>query len=132
MKIIVDCPPVPKGRPRFTRSGIAYTPSNTRQYEDIVRLYARTAKIHALTGDIRAVICFYMPIPKSWSKRKKQLAINGDIKPSVKPDIDNLCKAVLDALNGGIAYHDDKQIVELHLSKMYSDHPRTEIELEEL
>lgn len=132
MKIIVDYPPVPKGRPRFTRSGIAYTPSNTRQYEDIVRLYARTAKICALTGDIRAVICFYMPIPKNWSKRKKQLAVNGEIRPSVKPDLDNLCKAVLDALNGGIAYHDDKQLVELHLSKMYSDHPRTEIELEEL
>jgi len=132
LKIIVDCPPVPKGRPRFTRSGIAYTPSETRQYEDIVRLYARTAKTHPLTGDICAVIVFYMPIPKSWSKRKKQLALNGEVKPSVKPDIDNLAKAVLDALNGGIAYHDDKQIVELHLNKMYSDHPRTEIELEEL
>ena len=132
MKIIVDCPPVPKGRPRFTRSGIAYTPSATREYEDIVRLYAKTAKIHALTGDIRAAICFYMPIPKSWSKRKKQLATNGDIRPSVKPDIDNLTKAVLDALNGGVAYHDDKQLVELHLSKVYSDYPRPEIELEEL
>jgi Holliday junction resolvase RusA-like endonuclease len=72
-----------------------------------------------------------MPMPKDWSKRKKQLALNGEVKPSVKPDLDNLCKAVLDALNG-IAYHDDKQIVELHLSKAYSDHPRTEIKLEEL
>jgi Holliday junction resolvase RusA-like endonuclease len=70
-------------------------------------------------------------VPKSWQSAKKRLAREGKIRPAVKPDIDNLVKAILDALNGGIAYEDDKQIVELTAVKLYGD-PRTEIMLEEL
>jgi Holliday junction resolvase RusA-like endonuclease len=45
------------------------------------------------------------------------------MKPTTKPDTDNIAKICLDALNG-IAYHDDAQIVELQVSKLYSDEPR--------
>ena len=131
MKIVIPIKPEPKGRPRFSRSGHAYTPQKTKQYEDYVRILARRAVIRPMEGGIYITIHFYLPIPKSWSKRDKQLAKDKAIRPAVTPDIDNLAKAILDGLNG-IVYADDKQIVDMTLRKFYGEEPRTEIELEEL
>lgn len=130
MKIVIPVKPVPKGRPRFA-NGHAYTPEETRQYEEAVQLVARTQIKEPFTGPLKMKIQFYLPIPKSWNDSKKQKAMMRLIVPSSKPDIDNLAKAILDSLSGGICYNDDKQIVELHTYKWYGE-PRTEIELEEL
>ena len=130
MKIVIPIPPVSKGRPRFA-NGQAYTPSKTKEYEATVQLLARSKIKRPLTGAVRLSIQFYLPIPKSWSEPKKQAAMAGEIVPTVKPDIDNLTKSIMDALNGGIGYNDDKQVVELITAKWYGE-PRTEIELEEI
>lgn len=131
MTLTIPLEPVAKGRPKFGKNGHAYTPQKTRDYEDAVRMYARMAIKRPLAGDLRVTLHFYMPIPKSWSKAKKQRAATGELRPSVTPDIDNLSKAVLDGLNNGIGYWDDKQIVELHAAKFYGM-PRTIVRLEEL
>ena len=47
-----------------------------------------------------------------------------------KPDVDNIAKAVLDALNG-IAYDDDKQITSLVIDKKYGE-PRIDVSMGEL
>ncbi len=52
--------------------------------------------------------------------------LGGKILPAKKPDIDNVVKAVLDALNG-VAYRDDTQVIELHVRKSYSEKPRVEV-----
>ncbi|MBQ2175307.1 MAG: RusA family crossover junction endodeoxyribonuclease, partial [Alphaproteobacteria bacterium] len=44
---------------------------------------------------------------------------DGLLKHTVKPDLDNLTKALLDALND-IAWHDDAQIVDLQIRKEYT------------
>lgn len=131
MRITIDLPPKPKSRPRLTRYGHAYTPSETRAYEEAVRTICKTKIKSPLKGAVRIDIIFYLPIPKSWSQTKKAKAIDGEIRPTARPDIDNLVKAILDSLNGGIGYNDDSQIVELHVEEWYGE-PRTEIELEEL
>ena len=59
------------------------------------------------------------------------MMIEGVRRPTKKPDIDNVEKIILDALNG-IAYDDDKQVVEEASSKLYSDVPRVEIEVYEI
>lgn len=52
-----------------------------------------------------------------------ELAAQGWLRCTVRPDLDNLVKLVLDALNG-VAYADDSQIVRIHAFKKYSgDHP---------
>lgn len=127
MKIVIDLPPESKERPHFS-NGHAYTPQKTRDYENAVRLIARAQIREKLHGAVSAEIDFYMPIPKSWTKAKQEQAMSGEIRPTVKSDIDNLCKAIFDALNG-IAYDDDKQIVELTARKFYGE-PRTEIWLQ--
>ena len=68
---------------------------------------------------------------KSSSKVKKTAMLSGELLPTKKPDIDNIVKAVLDALNE-VAYRDDTQVVELQVRKQYSEKPRLEICLEEL
>jgi Holliday junction resolvase RusA-like endonuclease len=44
------------------------------------------------------------------------------MRPVTKPDVDNLAKSVLDAING-VAYKDDNQIVDLVARKVYADIP---------
>lgn len=130
MKFTIPLQPKPKKRPQHGK-GYTFTPKETREYEQIVGFYARRAIKQPLTGAISVKIDFYMPIPKSWTKAKKQGAFEGLIRPASKPDIDNLTKAILDGMNNGIAYTDDSLIVELIVREWYGD-PRTEVELNEL
>lgn len=58
-------------------------------------------------------------IPKSFSKKKTALAMDGAIAPSVKPDIDNILKSVMDAFNG-VVYTDDKLVTDVAVQKRYS------------
>lgn len=67
-----------------------------------------------------------MKIPKKTSKDRRSKMLSGFIRPTVKPDWDNIGKLVADALNG-IAYDDDKCIVDAQVRKFYSDQPRTDI-----
>jgi Holliday junction resolvase RusA-like endonuclease len=48
--------------------------------------------------------------------------------PKVKPDLDNVAKAVLDAING-IVYVDDAQVINLVATKRYATDPRVEVYL---
>ena len=130
-EFIVMGTPVAKGRPRFARRGKwvqAYTPDKTVQYENLVKLsYAQYDGIK-LIGAIRAEIQAYFPIPKSASKKKQALMLENKEKYVKKPDVENIVKGILDALNG-IAYDDDSQITELLVTKAYSDKPRAEVKL---
>lgn len=131
-QLTVYTEPVAKGRPRFTKNGHAYTPKRTADYEKLIRdcwLLAHGKNIS--TGYIEMSCDFYVPIPKSWSKAKKQKAIECELRPDKKPDIDNFSKAVKDALNE-VAYWDDAQIVTEHNNKWYSTEPRVEIRVKEL
>jgi len=119
--------PVAKARPRMTRSGIAFTPAKTRSYETYARLVAqeemKAARIGMMEGPLRMTMRVDLPIPSSWSKRKQQQALTGEIRPCVKPDIDNFVKAALDALNG-VVFADDKQVVRVEAEKRYALQPK--------
>lgn len=130
MNLTIYGKPQPKERPRVYK-GHGITPTRTKNYEaKIARAWAAKYPEQA-EGDLRVEIVFYMPIPTSWSKLKKEKAERGLIRPTVRPDIDNLVKIVLDGLNG-VAFMDDKQVIELYAIKRYSAEPRTEIMVEEL
>jgi len=61
---------------------------------------------------------FTLPIPPSWSKRKQDQAAAQFLRPTGKPDTDNLAKAVMDGCNE-VLYFDDAQIVALSIRKRY-------------
>lgn len=122
----VHAKPKGKGRPRFsrTRYGVmTHTPESTAEFEDRVRYAymeqggAARQRPHWGKGiplAIEAEICFAPPA--SASKKRKLDMCAGRIRHTIKPDVDNVLKAVEDALNG-LAYADDAQIVETHAIK---------------
>lgn len=81
--------------------------------------YRKKYKEVATEKPVRVYIQANFKAPKSWSKRKKAQAALGMYRPTKKPDADNIAKAICDALNG-VAYKDDKQIVELKVEKYYA------------
>ena len=109
--------PITKLRPRFLRSGGAYDPqSKVKKITKI--LIASKGQQPRISGPVAITINFFMPYPKSWSKKKK--ADFENIPHTVKFDIDNMVKFYLDCMNE-IVFDDDKQVTELHAYKCYSD-----------
>ena len=131
-QLTIDGVPVAKGRPRFGRYG-TYTPKKTQEYEEYVKMcwLAKYGSIQPSEQSLEVNIVFYLPIPKNVNKKQRAEMLNGKIKHTKKPDIDNLIKSVLDALNG-IAYSDDSKIIKVAAEKQYSEKPRTEIQISEV
>jgi Holliday junction resolvase RusA-like endonuclease len=111
--------PVPKARARTVRKGgrtWSFTPKKVAVWEKLVKEEASKHFNQPLIGPIQVSIIFYMDRPES---RRK------DIWVPTTPDLDNLEKAVLDALNG-VAYEDDRFVVAKNAQKRYirRDEPR--------
>jgi Holliday junction resolvase RusA-like endonuclease len=130
IEFTVDIVPIAKGRPRFARRGRfvhTFTPMKTRSFENI--LIEKATKFKPLTpidGDIRVGVIFGMPIPAS---RMPKFDLNARNPHTIKPDIDNLLKGVLDPLNG-VFWNDDAQISQITASKVYSKYPSVEVTIE--
>ena len=86
IKIEIEIEPVSKGRPRFTKRGPAYTPAKTKNYESIIKAELMANRPETMEGACHLDITFVRPIPKSWSKKKKQQAIDHEIRPVTRPD----------------------------------------------
>lgn len=131
--------PVPKGRARSrivkTRDGRQfvshYTPDETTQYENLIRMCAKDAMHdrYPLDGPLRLEVTIVIPIPSSWSGRKQRDAAAGVVGATKKPDVDNFVKALADGCNG-VAWVDDAQVVELVARKRYGAMPRVEVRAE--
>lgn len=132
IKLVIPGEPMGKGRHRTTRTGHTYTPEKTATYENLVKvMYMQQCGKQKMSGAMRADITAYFKIPKSASKKRKQEMLVGRIRPTKKPDWDNIAKIICDPLNE-IAYKDDSYIVSGSVDKYYSDDPRVEVEIREL
>lgn len=125
-----------KGRPRFARQGTfvkTYTDAKTFTYEKSIQTYAKQAmgSTSPLIGAVAAYLHIGIPIPPSYSKTRQKACIEGLERPTKKPDIDNIVKAILDGMNG-VVYLDDKQVVDLHLTKVYSSKEGIDIMVKEI
>lgn len=111
-----------KARARVTRTGHAYTPSDTVNYENLVKLLAMKENKERLYFDkepLRIKLRVFYDVPESYSKKKREQALQGELRPTKKPDADNIVKIVCDALNK-VIYKDDSQIVEVFVKKEYT------------
>ena len=128
----VNGEPKGKGRPRFTKNGHAYTDDKTRQYESLVGLsYRNMADGYKFTSPVRVTVKAFHKPPKGKAKKVVEDMLNGYIRPTKKPDADNVAKIVLDGLNG-IAWDDDTQVVEMMVSKYYGAEPFVGVIIEEI
>lgn len=130
VKFTVEGKPTAKGRPRFTKTGHAYTDAKTAAYEALVRSAYRQQAGQNLQGILHANIYAYFPIPKSTPKGLAQEMRDGKVWHTKKPDADNIAKSILDALNG-VAYDDDSSVASLCVVKRYGDEPRVEVSIHE-
>ncbi len=115
----VEGDPIGKQRPRFTKTGRTYTPKKTSDYEGMIADKAMVAMgpVTPLETPVAVYIYINHAIPASYSKKRKEACLNRFERPK-KPDLDNVAKAYLDAMNG-IVYKDDVQVVSLHVTKRY-------------
>lgn len=117
--------PIPKGRPRFG-NGRAYTPKRTKDYENALKALIKEQDI---TGPIEVSINAIFPRPQRLNPMKYP---DGLILHTKRPDLDNIVKAVLDALNKTL--QDDAQVCVIHAYKYYAERsgePRTEVTIKE-
>ncbi len=110
-----------------------YTPAQSRAEQGGIKLIAAAAMRGRppLSGPVELRASFFMPVPRSWSQRKQAEALRGALRPTGKPDFDNLVKLVADAVRQ-VVWQDDAQIVAAHIWKLYSDTPRVVVEVRDL
>jgi crossover junction endodeoxyribonuclease RusA len=101
---------VGKARPRLGKGRI-YTPRSTKAYEEKVAIFALAAGAKATKAWVSVTIYLVFPTMR-W------------------PDIDNCAKAILDGLNG-IAYKDDRQVCELHVTRRWGTNPSAYVSVRE-
>lgn len=142
MKLVI--PIEPMGTVRMTAGMVKrikwklYGPNDKKalkviQYLDYKQQISWAARNHykgePLNGAIYLSLTFHMPMPESWSEKKKQ-RMNGQMHTK-KPDRDNLEKGVCDAFNK-IVWKDDGQVCDGPIRKFYSFEPRIEVEVKEV
>ncbi|MEO7387415.1 MAG: RusA family crossover junction endodeoxyribonuclease [Gammaproteobacteria bacterium] len=122
-------PQTPQGKqsPRAVRIGAhvrVVKASVTRKYESMIAMFASQAMAGRAPLDepVTMRLTVWMPVPTSWSQKKRSAALAGEIRPVVKPDLSNTTKSVEDGCNG-IVYVDDRMITDLTVSKYYGCRP---------
>jgi Holliday junction resolvase RusA-like endonuclease len=120
--IVFHGTPIGKSRPRFgrTKTGgvVTYTPQKTRDYERALKSFAQVAMIGktVLEGPVKVTITAYFS-----HKTKTGWHVS-------RPDLDNIIKAVLDALNE-VVFDDDAAVCELVAAKKYDNEERIEVQV---
>lgn len=141
IKLVYDIEPVAQSRPRFASKDRYGRPlkrvraidsDKSRYFKNFIKVKTKLQyEGEPLEGAVKITVTFYRPIQKSISRKRFDKIVAGEIKPTVKPDLDNYFKAITDAING-IVFKDDNQIVEVHMFKEYGEEPHIELEVEEL
>lgn len=122
-----------KARPRVnTYTCKAYTPENTKDYEMLIKQYFKLKypRYVPLENRVSVKIVAQFKIPKTATKKDRALIEEGKLSPTKKPDIDNIVKIILDALNK-MAFKDDNQITKIEVEKTYGEVEMIFVKIEE-
>ena len=122
IRFFVEGTPIAQPRPRARNAGAharVYNPATAREWKKAVRLQAKRFRpAQPILGPLTVHLAFYLPRPKRLMRKKDDA---GPIKHPVKPDLDNLAKALLDSLtDDGGWWRDDAQIVGGMWEKFYA------------
>lgn len=129
MIIVSDFPPTAQKRPRVTRF-VTYDPSKKDKVAFLKTIFNQLPPIPSIKP-LNLQITFNFEHPKTHLKKNGELRSFAPIHHTSKPDIDNLVKFVLDALNGHL-YVDDSQIIGLTALKKYAPESCIEIKVVEI
>lgn len=130
IEFFIDHEPRPAKRPRKGKYSF-YVPDAAKNKKDVRALIESQIPkgFEKIMTEIYIDLKLYMPMLEGFSKTDKYLAEKGIIRPTTKPDVDNLEKTYFDALNG-LIWDDDGQIIDVRTRKYYSVHPRVELKIQ--
>lgn len=133
IKLEFDVKPMAKQSFRTTRTGNKYLDPSVIKYRKAIRNMAiaqmRNQKAERIEGAVNMNIVYAFRRPQSLSKKERNEIDGGKTVPkTTKPDIDNLTKAILDALNG-IVWKDDAQVTQINIQKVWSAKDQIEVEI---
>ena len=117
---------------KYTKKPYMYKAKDSSTWEESVTGQAiKHRPVKLITGAVKLGATFYRKIPKSMSKKKRAMAISGELRPTSKPDVDNLLKSFKDSLTG-LVWCDDALIVEYKAGtgKWYAETPRVDVVIE--
>jgi Holliday junction resolvase RusA-like endonuclease len=130
----VDGKPTGKGRPRFVKAtGRTYTPGDTARAENRVQLAWIDAGRPRIDGPVWMTVIAVLERPKSHYRVNGTLNAQGQRHPIPvrKPDVDNLLKLAMDALQGH-AYGDDVNVMSAQVMRRWAqdgEHEHTRIRI---
>jgi Holliday junction resolvase RusA-like endonuclease len=134
LSFVVPGDPTPWMRPRHNSRGPFTRFYNAPKHDKFMRLVRQKALAVFESSDglwqgpVRAKVFCLFQIPKSRPGYVKRSIRAGRTVCTNRKDVDNLAKIVLDALNDNV-YVDDRQVLDLHVRKTYSDNPRLLVKL---
>lgn len=111
----------PKAKQSFRMGKHNYQSKSVTDYQKAIRAMAleqTSAEQRNLSGPLYVSVEFVWQMPKSWTRAQVKEAQDKCVYRIARPDIDNLCKGIFDALNG-VIWNDDSQIVGIHAWKRY-------------
>lgn len=127
IRFIINTAPTAQARPRHAvRGGFSVTYKSKQQKtneQTPEALIAPYAPKEPFKNAVSINFTAYIPVPQSFSKKKRELALAGKICPTKKPDIDNLCKQLLDTLT----WLDDKQVIKITAIKIYGEYGKWDV-----
>jgi Holliday junction resolvase RusA-like endonuclease len=120
--------PVAFARMRIAaRTGAHFVPAPQRNAMAALRIEAANTMLQCgaevLDEPLQLELLAELPIPASWSKKKRNAAILGLVRPTGRPDLDNVYKLMADAFNG-VVFRDDALIVTMRCRKVYGLQPK--------
>ena len=118
--IVVNGKPHGKGRPRFW-NGHAVTDATTRSREKLIADAWKENGCEKFEGacEVNIIACY--PIPKATTKKNRKLMEEDVLLPTVKPDLDNVVKEMLDGSKD--IFKDDAYVVKINAEKVYAEDP---------
>lgn len=129
----VDGKIIGKERPRVNMyTGYVYTPNKTKDYEFWIQqcFKIKYPCFTQIEGRVSVEIIAYLSIPKNTSKKKTELMLLNEISPTKKPDVDNIAKSILDAMNGFV-FKDDNQVSKISVEKKFAENEKIFVRVSE-
>jgi Holliday junction resolvase RusA-like endonuclease len=121
--------PIPYPRPRPRSRGKGYFNPKTKQMDTIANELALHKRGEMITEPCSMVVEFIRTPPKSWSKARREAAINDYIRPGTKPDLANYLKLIEDCLTRAGVWKDDSLVCHEDVTKAYGEVALTRVEI---
>jgi len=136
LRMTIPGQPVPKGRPRFTTRGgkpRTFTDAKTVQYEHrvawLISNATRSRELAPAGVPVRVDILAIFPRPKRLMRKKDPAGL---MAHPVRPDLDNVAKALLDSVTAAGVWADDGQVTCIRAEAAYCEkdqEPRVEMSI---